>query len=51
VFPLMVHKGVLHIISWAVAKKFIGVDAYLREHLHIETADVPDYRLREAVES
>src|ERR1700704_3727224 len=51
VFPLQVHKGVLHILSWAVAKKFIGVEAYLREHLHIETADVPDYRLKEAVEA
>jgi len=32
-------------------KKFIGVEAYLRENLHIETPEVPDYRLRETVES
>ena len=50
VFPLLVHKGALHIISGAVVKNFIGVEAYLRDHLRVETADVPEYRLRDAIE-
>ena len=51
VFPVFVQNGLLHIIAAAVAKEFIGIEAYLREHLRLETAGVPEHQIRETIET
>ena len=52
VFPIMVHRGELHVLARAVIKEFISLQSYLSEHLKLPPAEIdglPEYRVGEVL--
>jgi hypothetical protein len=52
VFPLLVHKGSIHIIAGTVVKEFVDLNTYATEQLGLDRADVDglyEYRITELI--